>query len=355
MSLPTNAQDLDMEDPKFLPFYERMTIRFPVYVIGKLLVSAFLGLIFLAAHYVSIGNRVFNDWSWFLSVLISTAMLCLYYATHTLRTIFPEMDMRLRPDGDEVYMTPLKRILSDRNFILAGLFFGLLNCGFGYTFGLPYLKGLAVFTILGGFFLAGFVCGMAVFGIYGILVAINAFSRKAKRSLDFTSPDRCGGTVFLGEALVVISSGMLITGVMISIYILKADWTGDNTWWITSLKWFWVAFPYVMSLVALIAPAVGIHKALEEYKMVEEVVFRDRLAELRKRLENNKLGATVRGALRADYEFRRIMREDLHRMRTWPYGLSSNLKYLTVFVANFFASVDSASALIENYFSHSAG
>ena len=339
-----------MDNLKFLPFYDRVIIRFPVHVIGKLLVSALLGLIFLAAHYISIGNKVLSDWSWFLSVLISTAMLCLYYATHTLRTIFPEMDLRLRPDGDDVYMTPLKRILSDRNFILAGLFFGLLNCGFGYSFGLPYVKGLAVFTILGGYYLAGFVCGMAAFGIYGVLVTINAFSRKAKRSLDFTSPDRCGGTLFLGEALVVFSSVTLIVGVMISVYILKADWTRDNTWWVTSLKWFWVAFPYVMSLIALIAPAVAIKKELREYKMEQESVLQGQLTELRKRLENNRRDATERKALREDYEFRTSMRKDLHRMRTWPYGLGSNLKYLTVFVANFYASVDSALAWVRKYF-----
>ena len=62
-------------------------------------------------------------------------------------------------------MTPLTRILSDRNLVLAGLFFGLLNCGFGYAFGLPYSKALAVATILSGYFLAGSVCGLAVFGI----------------------------------------------------------------------------------------------------------------------------------------------------------------------------------------------
>jgi len=344
-----------MDDLKFLPFYERLTIRFPGYIIGKVLVSALLGLAFLAAHYVSIGNEVFEDWSWFLSALISTAMLCLYYATHTLRIILPEMDMRLRPDGDEVYMTPLKRILSDRNFILAGFFFGLLNCGFAYGFGLPYSKGLAVVTILSGYFLAGFVCGMAVFGIYGVSVSISAFSREAKRSLDFTSPDCCGGTLFLGEALVVFSSVTLIVGVMISVYVLKADWTRDNTSWIILLKCFWIVFPYLMSLVALIAPAVPINNELREYKMEQEVVLQRRLTKIRKRLEDNNLDAAARKDLRETYEFHKSVRKDLHRMRTWPYGLGANLKYFAVVVANLFASIDTASAWMNKYFPGGAG
>ena len=66
-----------MDNLKLLTFNERAAILFPVHVIGKLLLSALLGLLFLAVHYASIGTKVFNDWSWFPSVLISVAMLCL--------------------------------------------------------------------------------------------------------------------------------------------------------------------------------------------------------------------------------------------------------------------------------------
>ena len=196
---------------------------------------------------------------------------------------------------------------------------------------------------------------MAVFAIYGLLVAFKAFPRKLKRCLDFTAPDRCGGIAFVGEALVVFSSVTLIAGVMISVYILKADWTRDDTWWIMALKWFWVAFPYVMSLVALIAPSLRINEVMTEYKMEKELGLRDHLAKLREHLEDNDLDVAGRDGLRKDYEFQRSMREDLHRMRTWPYGLSSNLKYLTVFLANLSASTQSVSAWMEKYSRHVAG
>ena len=338
-----------MDDLKFSPFYERLTIPFLVSMVGKILVALLLGLAFLAAHYVSIGNEVFKDWSWFLSVLISTAMLCLYYATHTLRTIFPEMDVRLGPAGDEVYLTPLERILSDRNFVLAGFFFGSVNCLFGLLFGLPHSEGLAVVTILGGYFLAGFVCGMAAFGIYGVTVSINEFSR-VKRYFDFTAPDRCGGTLFLGEALIVFGSVTLIVGVMISVYILKVDWANDNTWWITSLKWSWIAFPYVMSLAALIAPVIPLNKALREYKIEREIELQKDLRETRERLEDKQVDGAERQELRQHYEFQQRVRKDLHRMRTWPYDLSANLKYLAVLAGSAYASVDSASKWIRQYF-----
>lgn len=333
-----------MDDQQFCPFYERISAKFPGYLFGKVVVSLFLGLAFLAAHYLSIRDELFEHWGWFLSVLITTAMLCLYYATHTLKTLFPEMDMRLSPNGNDVYMAPLKRILSDKNFVLAGLLFGSLNSMIGYCFGLPlpYFEGFAVITILAGYFLAGFVCGMAVFGIYGVSVTIGAFSRQAKPSLDFTSPDRCGGTLFLGDALVEFSLVTLIVGVMISIYILKTQWTATDTGWIMALKYVWIVFPYIMSLTALIAPAVPINSELRQYKMEQDALLHQHLLEISKQLENHQLDASKRKELREDYEFQQSVREDLHSMRTWPYGTSANLKYLTCVIPSIFASAESA-------------
>lgn len=329
-----------MEDIKFFPFYERLAIRLPGNISGKALVSVLPGLVFLGAHYASIGEKVFKDWSWILGVLISTAMLGIYYATHTLRTILTEIDVRLQPDGEGVCLTTLKHVLSDRNFVLVGLFFGLLNCGFGFFF-TPYCKWFEKVTILIGYLLAGFVCGMAAFWIFGVCLSIRAFARKAKLSFDFTSPDRCGGTAFLGGALIVFSSFTLIGGVMISVYILLTDWENKEEDWVKLLQYIFIAFPYVMSLVALVVPAVPINKALSEYKIEQEVLLRERMTNIRKRLEDKKLDAAQRSELRADYEFQQSIREHLHKMRTWPYGLSANIKYLIVFLANLFASVAS--------------
>ena len=336
--------------PGFLPFYERLIKRFPGYIVGEVLVSLFLGIAFFVVHYICTGNRVFEDFSWFLSILITASMLCLYYATYTLRRIFPEMDIRLHPEDAQVYLIPLKVLLSDRNFILAGLFFGILNCAFGYSFGIPVIESTGVITIMGGYLLAGFICGMAAFGIYGVSVAIIAFSRKAKSSFDFTSPDHCGGMQFLGEALVVFSSVTLIVGVLISLYILKTDWIRESTWWIISLKGFWIVFPYVMSLIVLVVPAVAANKALTEYKMNQEMILQKHLTEIRTHLEGNKISAAEKEELRKEYEFQKNMRQDLHRMKTWPFGLNANLKYLAIFLPNVYASIKTASVWIHKFF-----
>ncbi len=328
-----------MEDIKFFPFYERIAIQLPGNIAGKVLVSVLPSLVFLAVRYVSIKEENFEDWSWILAVLISTAMIFLYCATHTLRVVLTEMDLRLHPDGEGIYWTTLKRVLSDRNFVLAALFFGLLNYVVGHMFAPEEWNWFEEVTILSGCSLAGFVCGMAAFAIFGICLSIRAFAREAERTFDFTSPDHCGGTAFLGRALVLFSSFTLIGGVMISVYILLTPWKGRENDLVKLLMCIWIAFPYVMSLVVLIVPAVPINKALSEYKVELEVLLQERVTNIRKRLEGEKLDAAQRSELRADYEFQQNIREHLQKMRTWPYGLSANIKYLIVFLANLAASV----------------
>jgi hypothetical protein len=58
-------------------YYERLIARFPGRIFGRFFISVLLGFAFLAEQYGSIGNRIFDDWSWFLGMLISTVMLCL--------------------------------------------------------------------------------------------------------------------------------------------------------------------------------------------------------------------------------------------------------------------------------------
>jgi hypothetical protein len=343
-----------MDEHTFAPFYERAVSRLSEPFVGKLLVSLVLASLFLVPHHFATGGDAFTDFSWFLSVLIFVAMMCLYYATHTLRVTFPELDARLGDGDPEVYLKPLERVLSDRNFLIAGGFFGVANCYVGHVFGIPYagLKGiphpdLAVVTIQAGFFIAGFVCGMAAYGIVGVSIAINAFSRRAKPRLDFTSPDRCGGTVFLGEALVIFSGVTLIVGVMISIFIVYFGWKGGDGLLRMLIQRFWIAFPYIMSALALVGPAVGINEALRKYKLEEKDSLRDRMAEVRNQLDDPGLDPTKKESLRKDYEFLKAQRADLHKMRTWPYGLGANLKYLTVFVANAFGTFKAAMELLK--------
>lgn len=323
----------------FVPFYERAAARFPGYLIGKLVVSLVPGLVFFALRAAVVGDAAFTDWSWLLAVLISTAMLCLYYATYTLHCLLPEMGLLLRrrdAQPGDVFMSPIRRILSDRNFVCAGLGFGLFNCAVGYWLRPP--GGTDHATLYVGFFLAGFVCGMAAWGIYGVTVALTEFGRVAKDSLDYAAPDRCGGVQFIGEGLVVFSSVTLIVGVMISLYILTVPWQ-NATHWAKALQWIWTAFPFLMSLVILIAPAVPLNEALRQYKLDEEERLRCALADISQELARGQAEPDRRKLLRDAATDQQNARKDLFAMGTWPHGISANLKYLGIFLANMLATV----------------
>jgi hypothetical protein len=344
----------------FHPFYERLAAPFPGYIIGELVVSMGLGLVFLAAHYAAIGAEIFRDWSWFLAPLITTAMLALYYATYTLRGLLPEMTLRLRPradrnghdgaekhDSDCTFMQPLNETLSDWKFIRAGVFFGLVNCLMGDVFGLLYATDSAKATILSGFFLAGFVCGMAAWGIYGVTVTVAAFAREAKPGLDYAAPDHCGGVQFVGEGLLVFSSVTLLVGVMISVFIHEFKWDHRMLGWVVALQWAWIVFPYVLSLVVLIGPAVPLNDALRQYKVEMEAEQLRTSDAIRRQLAAEPPDSAKRKDLRDEYAYQQNIRKDLHAMGTWPHGMSANLKYLGIFAANMFASASSAFSLFD--------
>lgn len=342
---------MSANERNFLPFYERIANYLPGYVASRVIASALLGLVFFIPHSLLSPSRPdASDWSWFLALLISVAMVCLYYATHTLGALSEEFNGRASPDEVKAYKSALCDVLSDGKFALTGLFFGVLNCGVGLYLGLPSNTPTA--TILLGYFLAGFVGGMAVWGIYGVTKLLNAFSAKAKSSFDYTSPDGCGGTGFVGEALIVFSSVFLIVGVMISIYMLRTTWTTPGRPGVSLLRGFWIFFPYLCSFVALAGPAIPIARELKLYKIEQELKLQQRLKKTRTGLDDPGRAAD-RKDLREQHDDLQNQRKALYGMRTWPFGLGANLKYFGVLAVNVSAHVSGATKFVQGWFSAS--
>jgi len=297
-------------------------------------------------------QHIIGDWSWFLALLIIVVMFCLYYATHVFRNMIPEVIRRIPQDvTEEDIVVPIANILTKWGFIICGIIFGVVNCCMGITFGIPDNKWFAASTLLFGFFLAGFVNGLAVFGIYGVLASIKIFLNKIDSSIDFTSPDRCGDTAFLGTALMVFSSVTLISGVMISIYILKAPWVSvspdNNLVFVLKMPWgllnknlvnvlkaFWIAFPYMMAFVVLVVPALEINKILRKYKIRNEGELQKKLVTLQNEIENPETDSKIRKDKQDDYNYFLEKRKILYNMRTWPFSAGANTKFLSVILIN---------------------
>jgi hypothetical protein len=347
----------------FCPFYDKFADRFRISFIGKLVLSILLGFCFLGLRYISVMNSgdvkkfIFGDWSWFLALLITVVMFCLYYATHVFRNMIPEVLRRIPQDvTEEDIVVPIVNTLTNRGFVICGVIFGVVNCCMGITFGIPGDKWFAASTLLFGYFLAGFVNGLAVFGIYGVLASIKNFSDKIGSSIDFTSPDRCGDTAFLGTALMVFSSVTLIAGVMISIYILKAPWVSvspdENVEFVLKAPWgllnknlvnvlkaFWITFPYMMAFVVLVVPALEINKILRKYKIRNEGELQKKLVTLQNEIENPETVSKIRKEKQDDYNYFLEKRKKLYNMRTWPFSASANAKFLSVISVNICTTV----------------
>ena len=330
----------------FCPFYDKLADRFRVAFIGKLVLSILLGFCFLGLRYISVMKSedvtkyIFGDWSWFLALLITTVMLCLFYATRVFRNMIPEVLRRIPQNvAEEDIVDPISDILTTRGFIICGVSIGIINCCIGLAFGLPDNKWFADLTLLFGFFLAGFVNGLAVFGIYGVLVSMKSFAENIESSIDFTSPDRCGDTAFLGTSLITFSSVTLIAGVMISIYILKAPWGPPDDNLVIVLKAFWIAFPYMMSFVVLVVPALGINKILRNYKIRSEGELQAKLVTLQNEIENPAIDSQTRKEKQDIYNYFSERRKKLYDMRTWPFSASANAKFLSVISINLCTSV----------------
>jgi hypothetical protein len=282
-----------------------------------------LGLVFLVPHLITTRAAVFRDLSWMVGLLISLATLLFYYATSALIDLIAETELRISAGLRYLYMRRLTFWLSDPKFLLAGTFFGFLNCTMGYLFGLQYRTLPSLLTIFWGYFVVGFVCGMAAYGLSGVIGFMRGFVT-ANPTLDYREPDRCGGTSFLGEALVKFSLVNLIMGVLISFYIVYAPWTNRNHTIVRIFGWAWIGFPFLISLVHLLGPGTVIHRLLRKYKKQEQRTLLARLRQTRARIPSAGVDAK---ALREELEYELRLQAELYKMKTWPFSLDSAVHY----------------------------
>jgi len=336
---------------EFRPFYEAaadvISERLGVPIFGVLIMALVPGMLFFVLHYFcTAGEPIrgtvahFHVWTWMIGFMIMVATIFVYYATDTFKRLFPQIDIWPNSQLPQKYLQPLTQTLNNRNFLYSGLFFGALNTLMGKLFGVPYSAILAQISIYIGFFLVGFICGLATWGIYGVLKTINVLAKEHMIRLDFTAPDGCGGTQFLGNAFVKFGAVTLITGVMISVYILSTWLINQPPPLVMVAIGTWVAFPYILSTVVLAVPAILVNRVLVDYKLHQEKEFVTLLAE--NRLLLGKDLATERKKI-IEENLERIKKDRilLHHMWTWPFGKIQGLQYGMVFMGNVFITFQS--------------
>ena len=334
-----------MSELQFDPFYERWAAKLGLGALGKLLMAGGAALTFFLPYYARVGFAALENWSWVLALLIAGAPLFLFYATATLRNLFPAWQTHIEQGDATSFMVPLRTVLSDRNFLLAGIFFGVTNTAMGLLFGIDLHDPIAAALLLIGYFIAGFVCGLPAMGIFGVVATLRSFTGTTRLKLDYTAPDRCGGLSFLGVALVKFSVVTLLEGILIAGYILLADWTGADDPWVQLIMWGWIIFPFLLSLVVLIIPAIDLNQMLSRYRHHKEQELQAKCAGLRGHVEETDLDGD-RERLRNEYDFLCRRREEVHNMRTWPFSAGATTSFIGAFLSNLVVAVELARNLL---------
>jgi hypothetical protein len=189
-----------------------------------------------------------------------------------------------------------------------------------------------------GFFLVGFVCGMAALGIFGVVGMFRDFATNPSLIIDYTAPDGCGGLRFVGDALIRFSAVTLLVGVGVSYYILTTEWQSDSEA-VFLIRLTWVVFPYLLAAIVLLGPAFDLSRALRQFKLETESAMRTELEALRRQLDEevptSEPARELYAALRARIEYREQRRRELHAMRTLPFGIGANLRFGGILASSF--------------------
>jgi hypothetical protein len=93
--------------------------------------------------------------------------------------------------------------------------------------------------------------------------------------------------------------------------------------------------------------AVPLNEALRRYRLGDEEKQLGEITQIKRKLDA-KPPAGEKKDLRDDYAFAQNIRQELHAMGTWPHGMSANLKYLGIFLANLLASASTAFSLLKD-------
>ena len=325
----------------FEPLYERWIGGGPGGFVKRFLYSILLGVFVLGLHFLVIEDQLFDNYGWILFLIIIVASFSLFFATHTFKRLFPQLNNHLTDTQKEAFLSDVDNYLSDKVFLSYGVLFGALNSLIGIVFGIPdlYETILDQSVLMLGYFLAGFVCGLALSGIVGVTRTLSNLFLSEHSFLDYTSHDKCGGTQFVGRALLIFSIVTLAVGLLIASYISYTSWAQKESILVNVIYFSWIALPYVASVFVLLIPAISINKLLTKYKISQDEKLSNQIAGIFQELETEGISGERKRELYADYEFQTQMRATLHQMRTWPFGIGTNSTYFLSVGASLFGTV----------------
>jgi len=325
--------------------YRNQQIKFkPFFDVGNtfvhVVVSLFFGGLFFGILYVFAGgSEILKNWIGVIPVLIATLFLSNDLGAHYVRNMLYEMEIRLEPGRIKQIQKLINKVSKNNKYIVLGLIvaviYGVLSSFLLSVNSAPFLKKI---TLISGFSVIGFLTGIAIWSNVIVYRIINEFLVHNEKVFMFSDPDYCAGSLFMGNSLIIFSSLAIFNGVLFSIFLISFTLKDSAHKYIMLIKYLWIFIPFLTGIMVLAATSIPIHRKLRQYKVNEESNLIDKLEGIRKSLDRRNLSVAKTEKLQKDYSFRLGMQEQLHKMKTWPYDMKANIKYLSFFATNSVAS-----------------
>ena len=339
-------------ETSYLTFYEKVVKKVGLDTLTfSVLFSLLLFLLHLLSSQieeeVSSGYNIV-DKSYFLSIINGVGLYLILSATKKMREFIINL-VQLSTRDNKEKSASLLSFYSDfflgRTTVYWGLLFGIINTVVALIFGVKYLHAeepqyylfssfmLQVFTV-------GFIGGITIRGTVLVVKLINRFSEKEELNLMYFHPDKCGGTLIVGNVLFLFAMCFVGIGILIFLFIDIYEWSylsvKNPNQYIAGLSFFWKMLPMLLAGIIFFLPIKKLSSVLKEYKNLEQMKIRKRMNHLNKmivKLEIDK--ENEKGAIEnLDHHYDKLLKIDqqIDELNTLPYNLQYRATFLSVFL-----------------------
>ncbi len=274
----TLAEDMNKKAISYHPFFDPCREGKPLTWTQKLCLSILVGAAYSLFQFLNLHNKAvfFEQFAWVLSIVISTSLLALYMATAVFRNSLSIMLANDDPSGSTERF--LRRIMTNRNYVISGLIFGFITCAVSHTLGIPESLAQASLPFLSyylGCMLTGFAAGMGLWGILSIIALYVRLAPNLQYTLDPDNPDGKGGIKALGDSVWIF-----LVGLLVAVYMFNAEWTNLQTSLGRALFLFWLAMPFVLAISIVLIPGLAVRRQVDEFKQRKQEELKKERAEV---------------------------------------------------------------------------
>ena len=348
-SIKPIVQSIDPEDHDFrdqikkeislnnIAFYEKIIAQLKL---TPFFASALLTLIFLSIHYLLASFyqvNIFTDFSFMVSFMIGLNLYLILIATRRLREYVVNLVSLTKlsvSEFKETFLPLLNKTTKNYNLLPYGISLGIINCMFGFFFGYWYTELVLTISIVFQHFFVGFLAGMAAGGIVGVIRLVNHLDQCGELNLNYFHPDKCAGTLLVGKLVFAFATMTLLMGFFIANYVYLTPWSNLERYpYLNYLLYFWMIFPFLVSLAVFSFPIFELHKILSNYKKIRLLENSNKMINLVNKFEASTLSTQEIQNLGVLQEHVKLAENYLNGMNTWPYDLKYKATYLSVFLS----------------------